>query len=85
MSDYEQGYESGQRFVADVLRKQRRGIGRGEEHDLIQLAADGHVPDDVIEQIEERVPVDARVPFEPGFMAACRNHVARRDLGMDDN
>jgi hypothetical protein len=90
-SDFQQGYESGRRYVADVLRKRRAAHGRPgsererEVHDMIELAASGFVPDDVIKQIQERVPPEARSAFEAGFVAACRDHIDRRALGLGNN
>jgi hypothetical protein len=91
-SDFQQGYESGQRYVADVVRKRRVAIHyrepdplSGPFEDLIELAARGFVPDAVIKQVQERVPPEARAEFEAGFVAACRDHIDRRALGLGDN
>lgn len=87
---YQAGYGSGQRFCVDVLRKRRVGIDRrpgseGRPDDLIEDAAQGWVPDDVIEQVEERVDPEVRVEFKVGFADACLDHVTRRNLGLGDN
>jgi hypothetical protein len=76
-SDYQQGYASGANYVVDVLRKRSVGLdAEGNVYDLIRAAAAGYVPDDVISQIEERVPAQARPDFEAGFIAACRDALA---------
>ena len=69
-----------------MLKKDRVALdSEGEGHDMIELAAGGYVPEDLIEQIEERVPPEARTEFELGFATACQDHVIHRDLGLSEN
>lgn len=87
--DFVQGWQSGRRWIGDVLYHGNEWIGVGEREgqfaDMIEMAAEGWVPPDVMDRIAEVVPAEARYSFELGFRAACRDWVGRRDIGMSEN
>jgi hypothetical protein len=93
-SDFQQGYRYGERYVADVMRQRRVGIHwrrPGAEGlkppygDLIEAAAAGYVPEDVVKRSQREVPSHAQADWTAGFCSACRDHIERRDLGLGDN
>ena len=71
-ADFEQGFASGTRYAADVDKKGRVALDEERNaYDLVELAAGGHVPDEIIDQVNARVPAEAREDFVAGFRAAC--------------
>lgn len=85
-SVYERGVAAGKRFARDCRRKMRRAVGPdGREHDLVELAADGWVPADLLDQLEERVPAGVRREYEAGFIAGVRLSQLAGFYGMGEN
>lgn len=88
---YQAGYRCGQRYIADVIAQGRVAVQELEVFsdreiwDLIELAAGGYVPDDLHEQMNERVAPEVRTEFDLGFVAACQDHVFGRELGTGEN
>ena len=71
-TDFQRGFASGARYAADVDKKGRVALAEdGIAHDLVELAAAGFVPDEIIDQLNARVPPEARGDFVAGFRAAC--------------
>jgi hypothetical protein len=86
MSDYEQGFASGKRYALDTRSKARRAVDRdGGEHDMLELAAQDFLPPELIEQIEDRVPPEARAEFMRGFRDGVQAFLVGQHVGMGDN
>lgn len=83
---YEAGVRAGGRFAKDCRRQHRRGVGRdGQEHDLVELAIDGYLPDDLLVLIEERVPAQVRDEWLLGFREGLAAFKSGMHLGTGAN
>ena len=77
-SDFRQGYRDGWKFIDEVDEKKRVAVGpQGEIVDLVELQAAGFIPDDLQQQIEERIPPQARFNFELGLVTAAQDFLTR--------
>lgn len=82
---YEAGYRSGRRWIEAVNVEDQVAIDAvGTEYDLIALAVEGYLPDDLREVIEERVDAVLVPYFNRGFVSACEDYRLRLSFDLDD-
>ncbi len=87
---YDQGHASGKRYALDTRRKMRLAVDRetkSKAYDLLALAAEDVpvLPDDLVAQIDERVPNEARPKFCEGFRDGVRDFLNDQYFGTSNN